>query len=75
MQNDLVPTTLKYPDHDGETFSVRHSPNHKWKYLRGMTPEEIVLIKWWVLNLVQKFTCAEDVISVLTRFKMGALRS
>lgn len=43
---DLVPATLKYPDRDGETFGVKYNPNHRWKYLRGMTPEEIVLIKW-----------------------------
>ncbi|KAF6752877.1 hypothetical protein DFP72DRAFT_903861 [Ephemerocybe angulata] len=29
----------------GETFGVKFNPKHKWKYLRGMTPEEVVLIK------------------------------
>jgi len=43
---DLVATTLKFATRDGETFSVKYSPEHKWKYLRGMTPEEAVLIKW-----------------------------
>ena len=43
---DLVPTTLKYPDRDGETFSVKFNEGHKWKYLRGMEPDELVLIKW-----------------------------
>jgi len=43
--NDLVATTLRYPDRDGETFNIRHNPNHKWKYLRGQTPDEVVLIK------------------------------
>ncbi|EJF63737.1 hypothetical protein BD309DRAFT_182545 [Dichomitus squalens] len=43
--NDLVPTTLKYPDRDGETFSVKFNPANKWRYLRGMEPDEIVLIK------------------------------
>ncbi|KAA1477860.1 hypothetical protein DENSPDRAFT_885433 [Dentipellis sp. KUC8613] len=42
---DLVPMTLKYPDRDGETFGVRFSEEHRWKYVRGMTPEEGVLIK------------------------------
>lgn len=42
---DFVPTTLKYPDYDGETMSVKYNPNHKWKYLRGMTPDEFALIK------------------------------
>lgn len=45
VNNDLVPTTLKYPDRDGETLSVKFNPNHKWKYLKGMEPDEFVLIK------------------------------
>jgi len=44
-KTDLAPVTLKYPDRDGETFGVKHNPNHKWKYLRGMNTDEIVLIK------------------------------
>lgn len=43
---DLVPTTLKFPERDGETFSVQYNPAHRWKYVRGMKPDEIVLIKW-----------------------------
>lgn len=42
---DLIPTTLKYPERTGETFGVNFNPAHQWKYLRGMTPEEAVLIK------------------------------
>ncbi|KAH9024066.1 hypothetical protein EDB85DRAFT_292773 [Lactarius pseudohatsudake] len=42
---DLVPHTLKYPDRDGETYGVQWNENHRWKYVRGMTPEEGVLIK------------------------------
>ncbi|KIJ33146.1 hypothetical protein M422DRAFT_183603 [Sphaerobolus stellatus SS14] len=42
---DLVPTTLRYSDHDGETFTVKYNPNHKWKYMRNMITEEVVLIK------------------------------
>ncbi|EIW55666.1 uncharacterized protein TRAVEDRAFT_171478 [Trametes versicolor FP-101664 SS1] len=42
---DLVASTLRYPDRDGETFGVKFNPNHRWKYLRGMTSEEFVLIK------------------------------
>ena len=45
-RTDLVPTTLRYPDREGETLSVRYNPNHKWKYVRGMEPGEFVLIKW-----------------------------
>jgi hypothetical protein len=37
---------LIYPDREGETYGVQFNPEHKWKYMKGMTPEEIVLIKW-----------------------------
>lgn len=40
--------TLRYPDRDGEVSGVKFSPEHKWKYIRGLTPEEGVLIKWYV---------------------------
>ncbi|KAM5533868.1 hypothetical protein V8D89_009287 [Ganoderma adspersum] len=43
--NDLVATTLRYPDRDGETFSVKYNPANRWKYVRGMEPDEFVLIK------------------------------
>lgn len=46
---DLVPTLMKYPDRDGETNNVKFSPEHRWKYVRGMKTDEAVLIKWWVL--------------------------
>ncbi|TFK23402.1 hypothetical protein FA15DRAFT_670515 [Coprinopsis marcescibilis] len=42
---DALPVTLVYPDREGETYGITYNPNHKWKYLRAMTPEEIVLIK------------------------------
>ncbi|KAH8980701.1 hypothetical protein EDB86DRAFT_2979020 [Lactarius hatsudake] len=42
---DLVPHMLKYPDRDGETYGVQWNENHRWKYMRGLTPEEGVLIK------------------------------
>lgn len=48
FHNDLVPTTLRYPDRDGETLGVKYNPNHKWKYMKGMEPDELVLIKWYV---------------------------
>ncbi|KDQ56815.1 hypothetical protein JAAARDRAFT_132141 [Jaapia argillacea MUCL 33604] len=44
-KGDFVPTTLRYPDYNGETMSVKYNPGHKWKYVKGMTPEEFVLIK------------------------------
>ncbi|KAG1847341.1 hypothetical protein DFJ58DRAFT_717223 [Suillus subalutaceus] len=42
---DLVPVTLVYPDREGETFGVKFNPTHRWKYERGMKPDEVVLIK------------------------------
>jgi hypothetical protein len=40
-----VPTRLIYTDREGQISSVQFSPEHKWKYLSGMRPEEYVLIK------------------------------
>ncbi|GJJ11655.1 hypothetical protein Clacol_005891 [Clathrus columnatus] len=44
-EKDLVPTDFKYPDRVGETFNVNYNPQHKWKYQRGMRPDEVVFIK------------------------------
>ena len=46
VKNDLVPTSLIYPDRRGETLNVLYNPEHRWKYLKGMEPDEFVLIKW-----------------------------
>ena len=46
QKTDLIRSTLKYPDRDGETFGVKFNEAHRWKYLKGMAPEEGVLIKW-----------------------------
>lgn len=45
-EKDTFPVDLIYPDRVGETLGIRFSENHKWKYLRGMTPDEALLIKW-----------------------------
>ncbi|EIW75965.1 hypothetical protein CONPUDRAFT_85179 [Coniophora puteana RWD-64-598 SS2] len=42
---DLIPVALVYPDKEGETFGVTYNPDHKWKYVKGMTQDELVLIK------------------------------
>jgi hypothetical protein len=42
---------LVYPDREGETMGVKYNPNQKWKYFYGVTPDELVLIKWYVLWL------------------------
>ncbi|KAH7890350.1 hypothetical protein F5I97DRAFT_1946124 [Phlebopus sp. FC_14] len=44
-KDDLLAVALIYPDKEGETYGVKYSPNHKWKYMRGMEPDEYVLIK------------------------------
>lgn len=43
--DELVPIKLIYPNREGETYSVKASPNHKWHYLFQQTPEEVLLIK------------------------------
>jgi len=45
QDSDLVPIKLIYPDREGETCSVRGSPEHKWHYLYKQTPGEVMLIK------------------------------
>jgi hypothetical protein len=42
---DVMPVALVYPDRKGETYGVRYSPNQKWTYFSGVTPEELILIK------------------------------
>jgi len=44
-KNDTFPVALVYPDREGETMAVNYNPKHEWKYVRGMTPDEFVLIK------------------------------
>ncbi|KAF8996023.1 hypothetical protein BDQ17DRAFT_1250230 [Cyathus striatus] len=44
-KNDTSPVALVYPEREGETMGVSYNPDHKWKYLRGMTPDEFALIK------------------------------
>lgn len=47
-KNDIIPSSLIFPDRKGENCIVRHNPAHKWKYLRAMQPDEAALIKWCV---------------------------
>ncbi len=44
-ESDLVPVALIYPDRRGETPTVRPNKEHRWYYLYGQTPEEVMLIK------------------------------
>ncbi|KAG6909733.1 hypothetical protein DXG01_015721 [Tephrocybe rancida] len=45
LEKDTFPVALIYPDHEGETLGVRYNPNHRWKYFRGVTTEEAIIIK------------------------------
>ncbi len=49
-QKDTIPLALVYPEHEGETMGVEYNPKHEWKYLRGMTPSEMVVFKWSVFG-------------------------
>ncbi|KAF9481648.1 hypothetical protein BDN70DRAFT_876131 [Pholiota conissans] len=42
---DVFPVALITATYEGETLGVRYKPDYKWKYLHGMTPDEVVLIK------------------------------
>ncbi|KAF5389928.1 hypothetical protein D9757_003640 [Collybiopsis confluens] len=44
-ENNLVAVTRISPGRKGQTYRVKYTSEHRWKYLRGMTPEEFVLIK------------------------------
>ncbi|KAJ3826634.1 hypothetical protein EV361DRAFT_929000 [Lentinula raphanica] len=44
-ENDLVAVARIAPERRGQTYRVKYNPQHQWKYLKGMTPEEFVLIK------------------------------
>lgn len=45
---EIVPVTLIFPDREGELLAVNYNEKHRWWYMRGMTPDDIVLIKWQV---------------------------
>ncbi|KAF7983099.1 hypothetical protein HWV62_24035 [Athelia sp. TMB] len=42
---DLHPVTMICPDRTGDVVGVTYSPEHKWKYFRGMQPDEVVAFK------------------------------
>jgi hypothetical protein len=43
--SDLVAQDLIYRDRVGEIYGVTYSPDHRWFYVPGMTPEEVLLLK------------------------------
>jgi hypothetical protein len=42
---DLVASDLIYPNRNGETYSVKFNPAHRWFYFPDMTAEEALLLK------------------------------
>ncbi|KIK59619.1 hypothetical protein GYMLUDRAFT_60152 [Collybiopsis luxurians FD-317 M1] len=59
-KNDLVAVARISSQRRGETYRVKHNPQHRWKYLKGMTPEEFVLIKWSVAPSDCHFNLSAD---------------
>jgi hypothetical protein len=43
---DVIPVARVAPHMRGETYGVAYNPNLRFKYFKGMTPDEFVLIKW-----------------------------
>ena len=75
FKRDTFPVARISPESTGETMGIQYNENHKWKYLYGMTPEEIVLIKWRVHSL---FTLRFEfdfclIPQALIPFRMGVL--
>jgi hypothetical protein len=42
---DLIASDLIYPGRNGETYSVKYSPAHRWFYFPKMTADEALLLK------------------------------
>lgn len=42
---DLIPNQLRYRDRNGETYSARFNPRHRWYYFPRMEREEVILLK------------------------------
>jgi hypothetical protein len=42
---DLVPSTLIYPDRRGETYAITWRPEHRWYYAPQMRTDEVLLLK------------------------------
>lgn len=63
-ERDLVAVARLSPERKGETYRVRWNPEHRWKYLKGMTPEEFVLIKWCVPGVAMYLTAMMTVLQL-----------
>lgn len=44
-EGDMMVMHLKYPDRDGEIYTMRHSPDHRWYYFPRMTKDHALLLK------------------------------
>ncbi|KAK0609605.1 amino acid permease-domain-containing protein [Bombardia bombarda] len=44
-ESDLVGQPLIYPNRNGETFTVKPNPAHKWYFKYAQRPDEVTLIK------------------------------
>lgn len=42
---DLVPTSIKFYEREGEVYGIKYNPDHKWMYKSAMDPEDFVLLK------------------------------
>lgn len=45
IAEDFVRTALRYPGRNGEIYTFRYNPNHRWYYFPRMQPDEALLIK------------------------------
>jgi hypothetical protein len=43
--DDLIASDLIYPNRNGETYSVKFNPNHRWFYFPEMKVDEALLLK------------------------------
>ena len=57
LEKDTFPASLIAAAGTGEVLVVKYNENHKWKFLHGMTPEDIVLFKWQVHPLINLVLC------------------
>lgn len=44
-EDDFLIMHLKYKDRDGEIYTLRYSPDHRWVYFPRMTPDRALLLK------------------------------
>lgn len=57
IQQDLVPTELRYPERVGEAYQVIHRATHRWAFFDHVSPQEAIVFKQYdsALN-VARFT-------------------